>query len=279
MVRSKKTRARKVHVYHATAPTCWWSWGYEAVMNRLPLVYGSQVEIHLRYGTVYEDFNDYLKAYELTFDSLNGWARESIDTMGVPIRANYSAGEPKSVLLATYAVLAALRQGRPKGGRFNRAILRRFVVEGQDVTQAEVLDEAAKEAGLNVTRFRKDFADTPSREAELGHQAHSFAHLPLGFYNVAITDGGDRAVILDYSFEPSVVEEAIDYLSAGSLTKRVPRDVVGYLREHGPSPMRELARVFGDTPVEMKRSLAALERRGKVTRTTLCGAPHWHSEA
>jgi hypothetical protein len=43
--------------------------------------------------------------------------------------------------------------------------------------------------------------------------------------------------------------------------------------------MRELARVFGDTPVEMKRSLAALERRGKVTRTTLCGAPHWHSEA
>ncbi len=62
MVRSTKARARKVHVHHATAPTCWWSWGYEAVMNRLPLVYGDQVQVHLYRGVVYEDVQQYLKS-------------------------------------------------------------------------------------------------------------------------------------------------------------------------------------------------------------------------
>lgn len=275
MAQTEKHSPAKVHVYHATAPTCWWSWGYEGLLNRLSMVYGDQVEIHLMYGTVYEDLNEYLKGYELTIDSMNEWARESSKTMKIPIRANYSLKEPKTVLPATYAVLAALKQGRSKGERFNREILRRFVVEGQDVSQPSVLDQAAEAAGIGLKQFRSDFADTSARKAELDHQAHSLGHLPLGFYNIAVSDGADRTVLLDYAFDPRVVEEAIGYLTAGKLQKRMPTDIMEYLRDHGPAPTAELVRVFGDAGADVDRKLAALEAERKIKKVSLAGGEYW----
>ena len=53
----------KIAVVHATAPTCWWSWGYEPVFNRLELVYGDQIETFVYYGAVYEDIEEYKKEY------------------------------------------------------------------------------------------------------------------------------------------------------------------------------------------------------------------------
>lgn len=277
MARSSKASKAKVHVHHATAPTCWWSWGYEAAMNRLPLVYGDQVQVHVYRGVVYEDVQEYLKQYELTYDSMNAWARESVGTMGVPIRANYGPEEPANVLPATYAVLAALRQGPTKGERFNRAVLRRFVVEGQDVTRPDVLVDAAKEAGLQVARFQKDLADAGARQKDLEVQRHGIHQLPIGFYNLAVTDGADRMVILDYAFEPKIVEGAIDYLGDGTLRKRAPTDVLGYLRGHGPAPLREVARVFGLTDQKAAAKLRGLEKQGKVAKVRLAGAPHWRA--
>lgn len=277
MAGSRKAPKAKIHVHHATAPTCWWSWGYEAAMNRLPLVYGDQVKIHTYHGVVYEDFQEYLKDYDLTVASMNKWARESIGTTGVPLRTDYGPDQPATVLPATYAVLAALRQGPAKGERFNRAVLRRFVVEGQDVTHPDVLRDAAKEAGLRVERFEADLADSEARETDLGVQRHGIHRMPIGFYNMAVTDGADRTVILDYAFDPKILEGAIDYLGGGTLRKRRPTDVLGYLRQHGPAPLREVGRVFGLTDPKAAAKLRSLEKEGKVTRIELAGALHWRA--
>ncbi len=277
MARPRKASKPKVHVHHATAPTCWWSWGYEAVMNRLPLVYGNQVQIHVYHGVVYEDIQDYLKEYDLTLDSMKAWARESIGTMGVPIRTTYGPDEPANLLPATLGVLAALKQGDAKGERFNRAILRRFVVEGQDVTREGVLIDAAKEAGLQVARFQKDLADNEARQKDTEIQSHGRHGLPIGFYNLALTDGADRMVVLDYAFDPKTVEGAIDYLGDGSLKKRAPTDVLGYVRGHGPVPLREVGRVFGLADSKAGARLRNLEREGKVAKIELAGAPHWRA--
>jgi predicted DsbA family dithiol-disulfide isomerase len=266
---------RKITIFHATAPTCWWSWGYEGALNRVRLVYGDQVDVRLLYGTVWEDFDEYLKGYELTVDAVNEWAEESADLMGVPIRANYGTNEPRNLVPATYATLAARKQGEKKGERFARALLRRFVVEGRDVTQEDVLLDAAQEAGLDLTSFHRDLADTAARQADRENQGEGFPHLPLGFYALTLTDGGDRTVLLDHAFDPKVVEEAIDYLSRGALRKSDPTDVVAYLREHGLAPTMEIARVFGVPAEEMGTRLAALAREGKTERVDLAGGPHW----
>ena len=267
----------EVHVYHATAPTCWWSWGYEATMNRLRLVYGDQIEIHLLLGTVYEDLAGYLKEYELTDKSWRKWAEESAQLMQTPIRTEYhSDHEPRNLLPATLAVFAAQKQGHRKGERFQRALLRFSVVEGKDVTQNKTLLAAATEAGLDAAAFRRDWADRKARKDQLRHQGEGFPEVPLGFYNLAVTDGANRTVLLDYAFDPRITEGAIDYLSDGKLTKSNPADVLAYLKENGPTPLIEVARVFAGTKGLAEKRLTELEGKGKVRRTILAGAPHWH---
>ena len=270
-------RAPRIEVYHATAPTCWWSWGYEAVLNRIPLVYGNQVRIHLLLGSVYEDLEAWMRQYEMTLAGQRKWAREAARIMGIPIRTDYGRNEPKNVMPASFAVLAAERQGTATGARFMRSVLRRFCVEGQDVTREPVLKDAAREADLDISTFLSDCADTVSRRKELEHQGRGFPHVPLGFYNLAVTDGRDRTVLLDYAFDPAIVEGAIDYLAGHRLTKRRRVNIADYLRRHGPAPAREIARVAGLTDREAMVELTKLAGQRRAEALDLAGMPHWRA--
>lgn len=266
----------KIQVFHSTAPTCFWSWGYEAVFNRLKLVYGDQIDVRVQISCIYEDFEEYLKHHELTFDGLREWTEEAIGITGVPLNTQIRREQfPSTVLPASMAAMAAMRQGKVKGTRFFRALLRRSSVEGQDVTKDAILLDAGYEAGLNLARFKTDLADREGLLADYQNQGDEFYHMPLGFYNVIVTDGNNRTVVLDHAFDPAMVDEALHYLSGGSLRQRVPKDIVGYLRDHGFAPAREIQRVCSLSPGEIDRRLKALKKAGKVRSTLLAGAPHW----
>jgi len=271
-----RERPMRIQVFHSTAPTCFWSWGYEAVFNRLRLVYGDQIDIQVQIACVYEDFDEYLKRYELTFEGMKGWTEEAIEIMRIPLYTDYRREKfPRSVLPASLASIAANRQGERKGARYFRALLRRSCVEGQDVTEESIQLDAAREATLDLDAFREALQDEDGLSSEYHGQGDEFYHMPLGFYNVIVTDGRDRTVILDYAFDPPVVEEAVDYLSRGQLAKRSPTDLVGYLRDHGPAPTVEIARVFGLTQDEAAAKLGSLRDQGRATARSLAGAPHW----
>jgi predicted DsbA family dithiol-disulfide isomerase len=265
-----------ISIVHATAPTCWWSWGYESVFNRLKLVYGDQVNVLVFYGTVYEDIEEYKKNYELDDAGMVAWAKESAQIMGVPMHLNYRFDRmPKNLLPATLAVLAGNRQGHEKGHRLYRALLRRSVVEDQDVTHERAIFEAVREAGLDDTRFKRDWVDQVGLKADLEKQGEDAPSVHVGFYNIAVTDGHGRTVYLDQQFQPSLAEGAIDYLSNGQLKKTRPKDVLVYLKEQGPTPLVEVERVFEFTSNEARAELERLEKLGKAKRSMLAGVPFW----
>ncbi len=161
----------RIAVVHATAPTCWWSWGYEPIFNRLQLVYGDQIDTVVFYATVYEDVDQYKKEYELDDAGMVAWAKESASIMGVPMHTNYSFEKmPKNMLPATLAVFAGNRQGREKGHRLYRALLRRSIVENQDVSKETTIFDAAKETGLDDAKFKSDWADQTGLKADLEGQ-------------------------------------------------------------------------------------------------------------
>lgn len=266
----------RIHVYHATAPTCWWSWGYEPVLNRLPLVYGDQVEIHLALGCVYTDVDEYLRHYDLTIDGLNEWQREAAALMGAPLGRDYARADfPPTLLPATLAVVAAREQGEAKAARLGRELLRRFCVEKAPTTTPEALDDAARASGIDVARFRRALAEPRRLEAALEREGAGFPHVPLGFYNLVLADGRGRVVVLDHAFDPRVVEEAIDYLGGGRLEKRKPTDVGAYLRAHGPATEGEIARAFALAPERAREALSALAARGEAAATLKGGVPFW----
>jgi predicted DsbA family dithiol-disulfide isomerase len=266
----------RISVVHFTAPTCWWSWGYEPVFNRLQLVYGDQINGLVFYGSVYEDVEEYKKGYELDDAGMVAWAKEAEEIMGVPMHKNYRFDRmPKNMLPATLAVAAGNRQGHDKGHRLYRAILRRSIVEDQDVTREAAILEAVKEAGLDEEKFKHDWADQNGLKADLEKQSEGAPQVHVGFYNIAVTDGHGRTVYLDQQFNPSVVEGAIDYLSNGSLQKRKPTDVHAYLKAQGPTPLVEVERVFELSSKDALTELERLEKLGKAKRSTLSGAPFW----
>jgi len=266
----------RIAVVHFTAPTCWWSWGYEPVFNRLKLVYGDQIKLVTLYGAVYEDIEEYKKNYELDDAGMVAWAKESQEIMGVPIHLNYRFDRmPKNLLPATLAVMAGMRQSHEKGHRLYRALLRRNIVEEQDVTDRETIFEAVKESGLDDARFNRDWADQASLKTDLEKQGEGEPPVHVGFYNIAVTDGHGRTVYLDQQFEPSTAEGAIDYLSNGQLKKTKPTDVLAYLKAQGPTSLVEVQRVFDLSSNEAVAELERLEKLGKTKRSTLARATFW----
>lgn len=271
-----------VHVVHATSPGCHWSWGFEAAFNRLRMVYGDQVALHLRIGCPYEDKAQWLVDYGMTEKETEDWINDEMPgIMGVPIaRVRWNA-QPQSILPASLATLAARRQDETKAWRFNRALLRMFAVEGKDPGARPVIDAALAESGLDAERFARDFADEEALRRELEHQGAQGPPVHVGFYNVVVTDGEKRRVILDYCFDPQEIEAAIDYIAGGRLRKRAldPKDIPGYLREHGLAPLSEIGRVFGLAPEDAPGAVEAHEKAGRIERVMLAGAPHWRVSA
>jgi predicted DsbA family dithiol-disulfide isomerase len=271
--------SHKVQVFHATAPTCQWSWGYEAVFNRLKLVYGGQVAVQTMTLCVWENFTEYLKEYGMKWSEFNPWMAEIKEKIGLPIAVPLKRSQiPSNVMPSSLAAMAAYRQGEAKGARFVRAVLRRSCVEAQDVSTEGAIAQAAREAGLNMAKFRRDLASKEARTKEYGSQGHGWPDVPLSFYSLVVSDG-HRHVLLEHAFDPAVVEGAVDYLSGGKLSKRRPTDIAAYLNEHGAAPPREIERVFALSPAAAKRKLKALERSGKAARVTLAGATHWTAPA
>lgn len=265
-----------VHVYHITAPTCWWSWGYEATLNRAALVYGDQIAINTYVGCVYTDLAEYKTQYELDDEGLKAWRDEAVEIMDVPLAALGGFGDwPETVLPASVALMAAFGEGAEKAARFQRAVLRRFCVEGRsEATSERGLLEAAREAGLDGKRLAKALEDEEALLARMEGQGEGWPHVPLGFYNLAVTDHEGTTVLLDNAFEPAMLERAIDMLLPGA-TKEEPTDIGGYLAAHGPAPTSEIARVFGMDREEATRALEGLVKEGRATATPLAGSAHW----
>lgn len=269
--------APRVHVVHATSPACHWSWGYEAVMNRLKLVYGDQIELTVRLGCPYEDREQWLVDYGMSAQEATEWINSEVPgQMGVPMATIRWETQPKSCMPAVLAVQAARRQDEERAWRLNRELVRRFALEAIDVTQDKVILDAVKTIGLDVARFEKDFAQKDALRQEYEEQGSRGPPVHVGFYNFVVWDGGNRRVILDYAFDPRDIEGAIDYLSGGTLKKSKPTDIVAYLKEHGLAPLSEIGRVFdfphGSAATE---ALERLEKSGKIERATFAGAPLW----
>src|SRR3989344_8909956 len=129
-MRHEHSQANKILVLHATAPTCWWSWGYEAVINRLRLVYGDQIEIRIWTAFVYENFDEHLKHYEMTWQDYLNWAKEGVDIMKVPLETNLKREKmSKTDFPATVAFFSALKQDHKKAERLSREFMRLSNVE------------------------------------------------------------------------------------------------------------------------------------------------------
>ena len=71
----------------------------------------------------------------MTFNGFKDWTNEASELSGVPLLTDLRREQfPKSVFPVSLAAMAGLQQGPEKSLRFFRALLRKFLLEGQDTT-------------------------------------------------------------------------------------------------------------------------------------------------
>lgn len=266
-----------VRIWHAAAPSCFWSWGYEGTLHRIRLRYGNQVEIRFIPAVVHTNLQEWMEHNDLTLKTWDAWAAKAGKKMGIPIWTAYSQIKvPSDQTPATRAVIAAFRQGHPRGERFLRELLRRNVVEGKDVTKKPLLLSAAKASGLDVKKFTHAMQqDVAGLDAEGEQMADGMPHAPLGFYNLIVEDGSGRTILMDFAFDPKPVEDAIEFLTNRKLKKLSPSDPTAFLVAAGPTHNIELARAFGWALERVKREMLRLEKKGAVKQIELAGHPYW----
>src|SRR2546422_9206618 len=71
---------------HFADPWCWWSWGLEAVLQRLKEAYGENLKGTYKMGGQFESLRAWMKEYDVDERSAFDWTRESIEVTKVPIR-------------------------------------------------------------------------------------------------------------------------------------------------------------------------------------------------
>jgi len=93
-----------------------------------------------------------------TLRHAEAWHRAHLEERSLSFRP-WGAGQPypTSSLPALIASKCAERQGESLFVRFHVALFRAFFEECRNISDREVLFDLAKEAGLNMEKFRQDF--------------------------------------------------------------------------------------------------------------------------
>jgi len=261
----------KVEVVHATSPLCNWSWGYEPVINRLEAIYGKQVKFTVVQAIPHTDRQKWLEDYDMTEKEALAFQKEIDEAHGFPIKPLTRWEDfPETALPAGLAVKAtSIVAGARAERHLSRALMFAGLVEGRDTSRDDVISDVVRKQSLDLAAILKAVEGEDAMKA-LEEDMHRGGH-GANFYSILVRDGDKTTVALEQAYDPARVERAIDYVAGRKLKKTPPKDVVGYVLEHGPVPLLEVQRMFALAAPQAKKALAAGEKKGKIERLDIPG--------
>lgn len=146
-------RAVPVRVRYFTDPACSWSWAAEPVVRRLTCEFGESLSFTWVMGGLARDYTARRDVYPWL---LGHWLEVAAETR-MPIDPLLWDEAPiASTYPACMAVKAAQEQGAHGGYRYLRTVREGLLCFRRKLDTTEALVEAAREAGLDVARFRID---------------------------------------------------------------------------------------------------------------------------
>jgi putative protein-disulfide isomerase len=251
-----------VQVRYFTDPVCPWSWAAEPFVRRLMVEFGDSLSWSWVMVGLSREIPEDTRGAALHWLGVADSTRMPIDPLlwkESPIKSSYPA---------CMAVKAAAEQAADRGGAYLRILREGLMCRRRKLDTTEALVEAAREAGLNVERFRIDLGSHAIVEAFGADLEESRANLGEAREQgqVVSSDGHDRVSI------PSMVFEGED------------RSRHWAFNVASREPLRVAALAAGAEPAggEPPGVLVALERFGRMaTREVeeVCGLPEPRAQA
>jgi predicted DsbA family dithiol-disulfide isomerase len=155
-----------------TDPACSASWASEPKRRALQVEFGSEVSFTYVMGGLardyeagYSDAAEGIEAGRIYESLLVHWLeRAAASRMPIDPRL-WSEGPIRTTFPACMAVKAASEQGPEAGERYLRAVREGLLCSRRKLDTSEALVDVAREAGLDVQRFRIDFGSNAIVEA------------------------------------------------------------------------------------------------------------------
>jgi predicted DsbA family dithiol-disulfide isomerase len=155
--------------YH-TDPACPWSWAAEARIRALMMMFGDDLRWRLVMGGLAREVAPGVRSQAplppaARAGLVEEWLRVSADT-GAPLDPlAWVEGGIRTTYPACMAVRAAAEQGIEAAFAYLRRVREGILCERRKLDHAEALVEAARQAGLDVERFRIDLGSNAITEA------------------------------------------------------------------------------------------------------------------
>ena len=240
-----------------TDPACSWSWAAEPLVRRLMWEFGESLSFTWVMGGLARDYTIRSGTYEWL---LAHWLEVASQT-GMPIDPLlWKEGPIATTYPACMAVKAAQEQARDGGYRYLRTVREGLLCFRRKLDTTEALVEAAREAGLDVERFRIYLGSNAIVEA-FGTDLEAARSVPDGVEGVDAHGSGARVPFPSAQFV--------------SESGEVVRGVYG---EAGYEELREGALAAGaaverDERPSVDAALARFGRMATLEVQEVCGLP------
>ncbi|WP_115814649.1 ClpXP adapter SpxH family protein [Flavobacterium aquicola] len=152
-----KSDKKPVKIIYYTDPICSSCWGIEPQLRKLKLEYGNSIDIEYRMGGLLPDWNYNSGGISKPSDVAHHWDEVSI-YYDMPIDGSVWLEDPlSSSYPPSIAFKAAQIQDIEKAVLFLREIREMVFLEKKNITKWEHLELAAKNAGLDIAKFKTDY--------------------------------------------------------------------------------------------------------------------------
>jgi predicted DsbA family dithiol-disulfide isomerase len=217
-----------------TDPACPASWASEPALRKLVVEFGDEVQITYVMGGLARELEP---PHEARLLSWLDAARRS----GMPIDPRLWSESPiRSTYPACMAAKAAAEQGAALQARYLRALREGLMCFARRLDTSEPLVELAREAGLDVARFRIDLDSNAIVEA-FGADLEATRAGPYELPSFELSGGG-ATLLLEGPVEPAALREAALRAGARPAGAAAP-DALEALRRFGRMAAVEVAAV------------------------------------
>ena len=268
----KKKKKDEISAIYFTDPTCSWCWATEPKVRRLLEEYGDQIKISYKMGGLMEKwigYNDPEENIQKPAQMAPRWAEVSRQT-GMPIDERiWREDPPLSTFPACIAVKAAEFQGARLGVRYLRRLREAVFLERKNTSRDEVLFRLAKQVGLRLDRFRKDFKEGKAESAFRQDLEDAREQYILGYPTILFRSKHGREAKLYGYREYESYRQAIDDVQGSVMKRSRPKNLLSFVKKYGRVLLPEVAEVFGLDPEKAAEQLEALRKEKKVRKVKL----------
>lgn len=265
---------KPIQIIYYTDPICSSCWGIEPQLRKLKLEYGNYITISYKMGGLLPNWSYNSGGISQPAHVAKHWDEAGLH-YEMPINGDVWLEDPlDSSYPPSIAFKAAQMQDEKKAVAFLRSIREMLFLHKKNITRWEFLESAAKEAGLQVEQFKKDY-EGPA-QALFNEDLRFGKELGVrGFPTLFFYDQNGSSVMVYGSKPYEAYENAILQLHPSAVKNPYNRDETALFAIYPSLTVKEFAVLTDRSVDESQKILEAMTQENKLVKTSTPKGAIW----